>query len=361
MSGFWSLSVLLKTLKKTSCPGYRKTQAHIIADGSSGRFIDKPHFIFVPDDLNSQTYREETIAVDGRDITVRTPSGTLVVAYAVFTGSSSVKVGVQTSIDGVNWTHFTKLSESLNQVTGVSLTAIGQKAWSQRGDARPTTTTATQSCAPFRKTAGKTWTKAEVAFNLCPFDQPATGVSFRTFAFPWSANDGDRFWIFSTDRFFEATGGISTSCDAIADLPGVFDGIPRIVGMSSTDGHQLVWRCHRRSGPGRLLSMRTWTPVASRWVPRSCRAASAPRTELISPGTTLAVKSQDCRCKATARLKSKYHLSTITPAVTEQSLAKVLRKADVWMTRLTASADCEAIATDVLPASNPRFVCRDIL
>ncbi len=316
-------------------PWIPENTSYIIADGSSGRFIDKPHFIFVPDDLNSQTYREETIAVDGRDVTVRTPSGTLVVAYAVFTGSSSVKVGVQTSRDGVNWTHFTKLSESLNEVTGVSLTAIGQRlvaTWRRKAD----NNNGDAIMRAFSKNTGKTWTKAEVAFNLCPFDQPATGVSFRTFAFPWSANDGDRFWIFSTDRFFEATGGISTSCDAIADLPGVFDGIPRIVGMSSTDGLNWFGDAMNPDRPfvvdANLNS--SGIPLGSQVMPSSIGTKN--RIDLTWYDTRREEPGLPLQGNGTPG--EQIPLIHDYASSNGVSLAKVLRKADVWMTRLTA--DC---------------------
>ncbi|MGB5627566.1 MAG: hypothetical protein WBM61_17670, partial [Woeseiaceae bacterium] len=310
---------------------------YIIADGSSGRFIDKPAFLFVPDDPGSPSYRQESINVEGRDepITVRTQTGTLVVAYAVFTGSSSVKVYVQTSkTNGVTWSNPTKLSESLNEVTGVSLSAIGQKVvatWRRKADSN--NTDAIVSAATRNNL--NSWTKAEVVFELCPFDQPASGVSFRSFAFPWVANDGNRFWTFAADRRFDAAGGESTSCDPIPDLPGTYDGIPRIVGMSSTDG--INWFGADSNDPDVPFVVDANTdssgkPLGFQVMPSAIGTKG--RIDLAWYDTRREALGLPLQGDGSPddQIPLIYDYSSIDG----QGVARVLRKADVWMTRLNA-------------------------
>jgi uncharacterized protein YjbI with pentapeptide repeats len=310
---------------------------HVIADGSSGRFIDKPSFLFIPDDLNKQSYREETISVEGRDILVRTPTGTLIVAYAVFTGSSSIKVLMQKSTDnGVTWDHASKLSEGQNEVTGVSLTAIGQRvvaSWRRKGDSN----NGDAILSAYSNNAGKNWTKGAVVFDLCPFDQPATGVSFRTFTFPWSANDGNRFWTFATDRRFDAMGGESTSCDAIAELPGTFDGIPRIVGMSSVDG--VNWFGDAINSDQAFVvdaNLIDGKPIGYQVMPSA--TGTKGRIDLAWYDTRREEVWGDLPAQGDGSPEQQYPLIYDYTSTDATSIAKVLRKADVWMTRLTA--DC---------------------
>jgi hypothetical protein len=323
----------------------------IIADGSSGRFIDKPAFLFVASDSGSQSYVQKSINIEGpgAPIDVSVTSGTLVVAYAVFTGSSSVKVYIQTSIDlGENWSHPTKVSESLNEVTGVSLSAIGQKVvatWRQKADTNnPDAVISTVS----KNNNLTSWTKPKEVFAFCPFDQPATGVSFRSFAFPWVANDGNRFWTFVADRRFDAPGGESTSCDPIPELPGTYDGIPRIVGMSSTDG--INWFGDDAENPGApfIVDPNTDDPMTDNGKPLGFQVMPSAvgtkgRIDLAWYDTrreALSLPLQgDGSTEAQIPLIYDYS-SSYTDSSGQLVAARVLRKADVWMTRLAASSGC---------------------
>jgi hypothetical protein len=312
----------------------------IIADGSSGRFIDKPAFLFVPSDSGSQSYVQKTINIEGPGdpIDVSVTSGTLVVAYAVFTGSSSVKVYIQTSIDfGENWSNPTKVSESLNEVTGVSLSAIGQKVvatWRQKAD---TNNPDAVISAVSKNNNLTSWTKPTEVFAFCPFDQPATGVSFRSFAFPWVANDGNRFWTFVADRRFDAPGGESTSCDPIPELPGTYDGIPRIVGMSSTDG--INWFGGDSANPNIPFIVDANTddssgkPLGFQVMPSA--VGTKGRIDLAWYDTRR--EALGLPLQGTGSPEEQIPLIYDYTSTDGQSSARVLRKADVWMTRLTAS------------------------
>lgn len=312
----------------------------IIADGSSGRFIDKPAFLFVPDLLGPQSYVQKSINVEGREdpINVSVASGTLVVAYAVFTGSSSVKVYVRTSVDlGETWSTARKLSESLNEVTGVSLSAIGKKVvatWRQKADTNNPDAVISAVSKNNNLTA---WTKPKEVFEFCPFDQPATGVSFRSFAFPWTANDGIRFWTFAADRRFDVDGGESTSCDPIPGLPGTYDGIPRIVGMSSTDG--INWFGDDSANPGVPFIVDANTdsssgePLGYQVMPSA--VGTKGRIDLAWYDTRREALGLPLQGDGTpgAQIPLIYDYTSTDG----QSVARVLRKADVWMTRLSAS------------------------
>jgi len=200
---------------------------HFADTGTSGRFLDKPDMVAVLDSGTStiaiQTEMENPAVGDNGTgfITRDYPAGTLYVAYAVFTGSQSVKVLVKTSRDwGLTWKNQAlKLSEDQNQVSGISLTAIGDQVlavWRRKGDGNDLDSI----MYSWIRNGGKKATKGEVLADLCAFDQPTlTGsedvpgaplVAFRTNDFPWTANDGKNFYAFYSDRGRAADG----TCDA---------------------------------------------------------------------------------------------------------------------------------------------------
>ena len=168
---------------------------------NSGRFADKPTLRAAVDPPNQQTTQSITMQLeDGTTVVRGVPSATLMLAYSVFTGSNSSKILVKKSRDwGETWLKSVKISEEQVRVQGVSLTNIGNNwvaAWrrsDQKGNA---------VIFAYSGNDGKTWTKGKSAASICPIDQDATGVQFRSFDFPWLANDGERYFIFVADRSF---------------------------------------------------------------------------------------------------------------------------------------------------------------
>ena len=225
--------------------------------GTSGRFLDKPDILFLMDSKSQQgtirltTEMENTAlsehpepgqAVPGY-ITRDFPTGTLYAAYAVFTGSNSngstsIKVLVKTSPDlGRTWKNqVLKLSEDQNEVSGISLTAIGDNkvlaVWRRKGDNNDPDSILYSIIS----NGGKKATKGEVLADICAFDQPTlTGTeipelvpfklaAFRTNDFPWAANDGENLFVFYSDRGRDLVTG---AC--LENAP------PRIVMHYSTD------------------------------------------------------------------------------------------------------------------------------
>jgi len=231
-------------VNKEDADYYEPGKVTFFADeGTSGRFLDKPDMLAVLDPLDKQTtitlateMENTELGIDGV-ITRDYPSGTLYVAYAAFTGSNSIKVLVKVSRDwGQTWHNQTfKLSEDQNQVSGISLTAIGDKVvavWRRKGDGNDLDSIMYSVLS----NGGKKATKGEVLANVCAFDQPTlTGtettpavVTFRTNDFPWTANDGENFYAFYSDRGRDIDGACLTS------------GRPRIV-MHHSDSSGLTW------------------------------------------------------------------------------------------------------------------------
>ena len=200
---------------------------YIADEGTSGRFIDKPDMVAVVDGSTPVKLFTEMENESLGTIERTFPGGKLYVAYAVFTGSNSVKVLVNTSDDwGQTWKNqATKLSEDQNQVSGISLTAIGDDVlavWRRVGD----NNNSDAIMYSVITNGGKKATKGAVLAQVCPFDQPTLAgdeptaipmVAFRTNDFPWSANDGNNFFVFYSDRERNPDG----SCN--------FNGRPRIV------------------------------------------------------------------------------------------------------------------------------------
>ena len=210
-------------------------ETYIADTGSSGRFLDKPDMVAILDPPNRQGTISLSTQMENPDLGVITrdfPTGTLYVAYAVFTGSNSVKVLVNKSDDwGRTWKNQAmKLSESQNLVSGISLTAIGGNVlavWRRAGD----NNNPDSIMYSMISNDGKKATKGEVLANICQFDQVSLDgtygrVSFRTNDFPWVASDGSNFYVFYSDRDHNDDG----SCDF---------GRPRILVNHSVDG--LTW------------------------------------------------------------------------------------------------------------------------
>ncbi len=223
-------------------------ETYIADEGTSGRFLDKPDMVAVLDG-GGATIPLDTVMEnpDLGTIPREFPAGTLYVAYAVFTGSSSVKVLLKTSDDwGRTWRNqATKLSENQNLVSGISLTAVGNKVlavWRRKGDGNDPDSIMYSVVS----NGGKKATKGEVLADICAFDQPTlTGtetdldvlqnvVTFRTNDFPWTANDGVNAFVFYSDRGRDLVTG---ACLA--------DGKPRIVMHHSDLSGQVSWTDQR--------------------------------------------------------------------------------------------------------------------
>jgi uncharacterized protein YjbI with pentapeptide repeats len=222
-------------------------QTYFADTGTSGRFLDKPDMLAVLDPPNRQGTISLSTVMENTELGTITrdyPTGKLYVAFAVFTGSQSVKVLVKTSDDwGKTWANKTlKLSEEQNEVSGVTLTAVGNKVlavWRRKGDNNDPDSILYSVIS----NGGKKATKGKVLADICAFDQPTlTGeenlvpevgpfgpiVTFRTNDFPWTANDGENFFVFYSDRGRNPDGSCSVS------------GRPRIV-MHHASGSGTDW------------------------------------------------------------------------------------------------------------------------
>lgn len=214
----------------------------IIAEtGTDGRFIDKPELLAVLDEGSkagtitlSMVMENSALGTVTRDF----PSGTLYLAHAVFTGSQSVKVLVKTSNDwGQTWANkSTKLTESQNLVSGITMTAMGGSVlavWRQAGDVNDVDA----MYYAITTNGGKAWSKPAVLTDICQFDQGsittatnaslAGKVTFRTNDFPWVANDGQNFYMFYSDRIDRASNP-NQVCDST--------GISKVYMRHSADG-----------------------------------------------------------------------------------------------------------------------------
>ena len=299
-------------------------EIYIVADGSEGRFIDKPAFYYLVDDVQQQGVINEQIVVEGvtTPVDVTTPTGTLIVVYAVFTGNGGgAKLLLRKSYDnGKNWTKSLKISEEQNEVTGVSVTAVGQDfvvVYRRKGDTNEPDAILSALCS---NDGNQRCSKGEEVFQICPFDQPASGSTFRTFSFPWAANDGKRFWAFAADRRYP-----DNSCQPVPLSPGLFGGKPRIVGMSSLDGKTWVGADGTEAVPFQIAARDDGfqlMPVAFGTKGRIDIAwYDTFREELfdLPPGANDIL---------------------INDYLSSDGSARVFRKADVYMTRLTASSSC---------------------
>ena len=187
----------------------------IVDEGTEGRFIDKPEFHFKMDEGTPQDTIPLSFVMENSELGTidrEFPAGTLYAAYAVFTGSQSVKLLVKRSNDlGKTWANqVKKLTESQNLVSGISMTSLGNLTmamWRQVQDNNDldalyyATTT----------NGGNSWSKPKLLTEICRFDQPSATVpatettpaalaTFRTNDFPWLANDGTNIYAFYTQR-----------------------------------------------------------------------------------------------------------------------------------------------------------------
>ncbi len=313
----------------------------VIADGSEGRFIDKPAFYYLVDPVSQQGAITEQILVENElaPITVTTPTGVLIAVYAVFTGNSGgSKVLMRKSFDnGLTWTQSQKISEEQNEVTGVSVTSLGNEfviVYRRRGDNNEPDAIMSSHCT---FTGNQKCTKGEVMFEMCPFDQPASGSTHRTFSFPWAANDGERYWAFAADRRFAN----DSSCTPVPGSPGLYSGKPRIVAMSSRNGKDWVGAAGNESQP----------------------IVVAPRAEgfqviPVAFGTKgrIDVAWYDTFREEQVGLPAGNSDLLINDYTS--GLARVFRKADVWMTRLTASCGNNANAGCTPSIASPVRVSR---
>ena len=189
----------------------------IVDEGTEGRFIDKPDFLAVLDDPGSQgvvTLSHEMENPELGTIDRSYPSGTLYAAYAVFTGSQSVKLLVKTSDDwGATWRNkTTKLTESQNLVTGITMTSMGNTIiamWRQVLDTNDVDAVYYATTT----NAGQNWSKPTLLTDICKFDQPSATfenqqATFRTNDFPWLANDGKNLFAFYSKRIGNCATGV---------------------------------------------------------------------------------------------------------------------------------------------------------
>ena len=185
----------------------------IVEYGTEGKFLDKGELLAVMDDTGSQqeltlSFTMENDALGDNGVITRTfPSGTLYAAYAEFTGSNTVKLRVKRSYDwGLTWQNkSTKLTESLTEVSGVTMTHLPgmvMAMWRQVNDVN-------DDDAMFYATTrngGNSWSKPQLLSNICRFDQPSatslvpSQVTFRTNDFPWMASDGKNIYAFYAER-----------------------------------------------------------------------------------------------------------------------------------------------------------------
>ena len=188
----------------------------IVDEGTEGRFIDKPEFHFKMDEGTPQDTIPLSFVMENAELGTidrEFPAGTLYAAYAVFTGSQSVKLLVKRSNDlGKTWTNqVKKLTESQNLVSGITMTSLGNLTmamWRQVQDTNDmdalyyATTTS----------GGNRWSKPKLLTEICRFDQPSATIpadppttvsalaTFRTNDFPWLANDGTNIYAVYTER-----------------------------------------------------------------------------------------------------------------------------------------------------------------
>ncbi len=243
-------------------------QVRIIADSfTDDGFIDKPAFFYLLDAPGQQSLINELVVVEGESgpVEVTTPSGTLFVVYAVFPENrEGSKLLLRRSRDnGKTWSQAVTLADGTAEFTGASISALGEQivvtyrrsAVTVRrrvcdddddddddcdddddddDDYYYVNETIPDAIVSALCTNGSSLhcNSGNEVLELCPFDQPATGASFRTFTFPWSASTGDRSWVFFADRRFAN----DNSCSAVPNAPGIFSGKPRIVAMSTIDG-----------------------------------------------------------------------------------------------------------------------------
>jgi len=334
-----------------------------------GGFIDKPSFFYLIDNPAEQTEITQHIEVEGEaaPISITTPTGTLVVVYAVFPeDSEGSRLMLRRSTDnGVTWSDAILLADGKSQINGSSVTAFGNKiavVYRQAGGTFPG-----YLCDPTDErydshmcgdddhhnkkgghknkhhycddqtnegcldvipdaVAAKVCTNntefvcmsSDEIFEICPFDQPASGATFRTSTFPWLAYDGSRLWAFSAHR---NPGG---SCIPVPDAPGQFVGKPKIVAMSSVNG--LDWVGAGGSSDEPIVI----APRSEGFQVMPVAFGTKGRVDLAWTDTYLEEMQEEPLPSGNPDIYINDYRS---------GNARVFRKADVWMTRLEASCD----------------------
>jgi HYR domain len=222
----------------------------LVAKGTGGRFIDKPHMAGFLDDNSSDTVTWNWGDGQSRQL----PPGTLLVSAAVFVGNENndgTKILVWESTDwGTSWKQSTKLTESKGINSGISLAASGDNVcavW-RRFDDNNESNSILSACSNDR---GKRFGKAKLVAEICPFDlttlngqapAPENLVGLRSNAFPVVAGDGSDFHVFWSDRGYALGNGPETGagCELVgSDASGnpVFNpSMARIVHSRSTNG-----------------------------------------------------------------------------------------------------------------------------
>jgi len=125
-----------------------------------------------------------------------------------------VKLLVKVSDDwGASWPNkTTKFTESLNVVSGLTMTAKGNivmAMWRQRLD----TNDADAMYYAYTINEGRAWSKPIELTEICKFDQPSVTlasppqVTMRTNDFPWLANDGTNIYAFYSERVGDCATG----------------------------------------------------------------------------------------------------------------------------------------------------------
>jgi uncharacterized protein YjbI with pentapeptide repeats len=197
----------------------------LINKGTSGRFIDKPHMIgFLDDDNNEKVTMTWTDGAGSGSQAI--PAGDLGMAAAVFVGNDNndgTKILYWSSNDwGETWNNPTKLTESTGVNSGINLASNGDNVcatW-RRFDDTNETSSILYACSTDR---GKRFGRPKVIYeSMCPFDQvtlngvapaPKDIVSFRTNAFPVIAGDGQKFYVFWSDRGFSDASDGQNGCN----------------------------------------------------------------------------------------------------------------------------------------------------
>ena len=198
-----------------------------VTAGTAGQFKDKPAILvtLAPKTNPPAAPLSLQLTVGGQSVTQKVAAGEVHVAYANFTGNdpkdtSQIKYR-KSSNYGNTWSTEIKLSESVALTQGVSLAANGNTLvaiWRQYDFNANQPHSLVYAVSTNR---GNGWSKPKTLGPsfICPFDQPVSETQFRTSALPVIVSDGNRFFVFWSQRQGDCATGQS-----------------RIVFVSSTTG-----------------------------------------------------------------------------------------------------------------------------
>ena len=168
-----------------------------------GRFLDKPGMalsLLPGSDTHAFKVPDPTPAEPTRTRIQQVPAGIVHVAYAVFTGNTEqdgTKINyTRSSSYGDSWDPVATLSESqsINQAPDIATDdATGRVVLVWRRFANPTSKQSDAIMSAISLDRGKSFSKATVLANLCPFTQNTTASSFRTTTHPFITFDGTAF------------------------------------------------------------------------------------------------------------------------------------------------------------------------